>query len=88
VLAGETTARKTAAGWRIGDGRDPKLAPINARAETLATSPLFREAFPRHRWLVVADGFLRVKEGRAHEDPALYPPWIRTALWVHRYLVD
>jgi putative SOS response-associated peptidase YedK len=33
------------------------LASINARAETVATSPLFREAFHRRRCLVVADGF-------------------------------
>jgi putative SOS response-associated peptidase YedK len=33
------------------------LAPINARAETVATSPMFREAFHRRRCLVVADGF-------------------------------
>jgi putative SOS response-associated peptidase YedK len=36
---------------------NPRLAPINARAETVATSPLFREAFHRRRCLVVADGF-------------------------------
>jgi len=33
------------------------LAPINARAETVATSAMFREAFHRRRCLVVADGF-------------------------------
>ena len=37
--------------------REPKLAPINARAETLSTSPMFRDAFRRHRCLVVVDGF-------------------------------
>jgi putative SOS response-associated peptidase YedK len=37
--------------------KDPKLAPIDARAETLATSSMFRDAFRRHRCLVVADGF-------------------------------
>jgi putative SOS response-associated peptidase YedK len=46
--------------------KEPKLAPINARAETLSTSPLFPDAFRRHRCLVVADGFYewRKNDGR------------------------
>jgi putative SOS response-associated peptidase YedK len=36
--------------------REPNLAPINARAETLSTSPMFRDAFRRHRCLVVIEG--------------------------------
>ena len=39
---------------------------INARAETLATSAAFKEAFQRRRCLVIADGFYEWrKEGKA-----------------------
>jgi putative SOS response-associated peptidase YedK len=36
---------------------DLRQRPINARAEGVATSPLFRDAFARRRGLVPADGF-------------------------------
>lgn len=35
----------------------PKSRPINARAETIATSAMFRQAFAKRRCLVPADGF-------------------------------
>lgn len=73
------------------DGRTPR--PINARAETLATQPLFRAAFAAQRGLVPADGFyewqhrgrssrpfaVRVREG------ALFA---MAALWTRRHAAD
>jgi putative SOS response-associated peptidase YedK len=40
--------------WTTGK---PKQQPINARAETVASSAMFRQAFERRRCLVPADGF-------------------------------
>ena len=35
----------------------PKVQPINARAETVRTSGMFRDAFSRRRCIIPADGF-------------------------------
>jgi putative SOS response-associated peptidase YedK len=49
--------------WAATSGMRPV---INARAETAADKPLFREAFRRTRCLVPADGFYEwLREGRA-----------------------
>jgi putative SOS response-associated peptidase YedK len=45
---------------------------INARAETVAEAPAFRDAFETHRCLILADGFY---EWRA-EDTGKKPVWI------------
>lgn len=54
--------------WRApGSGRP---APINARAETVADSPLFRDAFAHRRCLVLADGFYEWRrEGKRTVQP-------------------
>jgi putative SOS response-associated peptidase YedK len=54
--------------------KEPKLKPINARAETVATSGMFRQAFTRRRCLVPADGF--------YEWQGLKPP--KQPFFIHR----
>ena len=67
-----------------------KLAPINAKAETVATSGMFQDAVKHHRCLVPADGFyewravpgqrrkqpyyLRLKDGSVFAFAGLYTP--------------
>lgn len=48
-------------GFRPAWMRSGAPAPINAKAETLATSRMFQESFRRHRCLVPADGFYEWK---------------------------
>jgi len=70
--------------------KSSKLAPINAKAETVATSRMFQAALKRHRCLVPADGFyewkavpgqrrkqpyyLRLKGGAVFAFAGLYTP--------------
>jgi putative SOS response-associated peptidase YedK len=46
-----------------------KIAPINARAETSAKSPMFRDAFRRRRCLIVADGFYEWRKDERRKTP-------------------
>ncbi len=58
------------------------VSTINARAETLAERPAFRDAFAQRRCLVIADGFYEWSQGRPHwitrEDGA---PFAFAGLW-------
>jgi putative SOS response-associated peptidase YedK len=63
ILPGAQPGTRTAAwlqwglvpSWSKSPGSGPVL--INARSETAATKPAFRDAFRRRRCLVIADGF-------------------------------
>src|SRR3954454_8160497 len=49
-------------------GREPKAVP-NARAETVATAPWFRDAFRRRRCLIPADGFYEWTGPKGRKQP-------------------
>lgn len=65
-----------------GDPREVGVRTINARAETVAERPTYREAFARRRCLIVADGFYEWSAGAPHwitrEDGA---PFAFAGLW-------
>ena len=48
---------------------DPKVKPINAKSETVATSGMFRTAFKGSRCLLPADGFYEWKAGPTTKSP-------------------
>jgi len=56
--------------------KDPKGArqPINARAETVASSPMFREAYAKRRCLVPADAFYEWKAEAGGKRPVAIAP--------------
>ena len=54
---------------RWAKDRKASLRPINARAETVATAPMFRDAFARRRCLVPADAFYEWQPGRGDKQP-------------------
>lgn len=47
----------------------PKLAPINAKCETAATSGMYKQAMERRRCLVPADGFYEWKGSKPPKQP-------------------
>src|SRR5436853_111836 len=63
VVADEGGRRLVMARWGFHPGwmKSSKLAPINAKAETVATSGMFQAAVERGRCLVPASGFYEWK---------------------------
>ena len=65
--------------------KDPKLAPINARADSVATKPMFRSAYKSRRCLVLADGYYEWQRDGKVKLPWLYEveggPFAIAGLW-------
>lgn len=77
-LSAETAERELAVvRWGLVPrwSSDRKAGQINARGETVATKPMFREAFLRRRCLVAADGFY---EWKPEPDGKTKQPWFIT----------
>lgn len=90
LVADEAGARLDVARWGFVPAYEraarPKLRPINAKAETLATSGFYRAAFAQRRALVPATGFYEWEaEGKARR-PFLFEaaggaPFAFAAVW-------
>lgn len=93
IVAGDRPERLSPARWgliplwaRRAKGARPAKPLINARAETAASKPSFRDAVQRRRCLVIADGYYEWKrEGRA-KTPHLFRaqtgrPFAFAGLW-------
>jgi putative SOS response-associated peptidase YedK len=68
------------------DGPDSRYSMINARAETVAEKPAYREAFRRRRCLVPADGFYEWQKVAGGKQPwrftlASGDPFLFAGLW-------
>lgn len=61
-------------GWTKGK---PKLAPINARSETIADSKMFRSAYNKRRCLLPVDGFYEWRKLDDSAKPVKQPTFIR-----------
>lgn len=67
----------------------PKLLPINARAETVATAPMFADAYARRRCIVPVDGYYEWQaSGRSKQPYAIAmkdrAPFGLAGLWENR----
>lgn len=51
--------------------KDRKLAPINARAESLAEKPFFRDSFAQRRCLIPASGYYEWQGSKGRKQPYL-----------------
>ncbi|AOY88426.1 hypothetical protein BKP64_09755 [Marinobacter salinus] len=61
-------------GFRPVWAGDKAPSPINARAESVATSKYFREAFSHHRCLIPANGWYEWKQAEQGKEPHYVAP--------------
>lgn len=69
-------------------GPDPKYSMINARADSVATKPAYRDAFKRRRCLIAADGFYEWQRTSRNKQPYFVrlrggQPFAFAGLWDH-----
>ncbi len=69
-------------------GPDPKYSMINARADSLATKPAFRDPYKRRRCLIAADGFYEWRKLDDSKQPYYIrlrggQPFAFAGLWDH-----
>lgn len=69
-------------------GQDPKYTMINARSDSLASKPAYREPFKRRRCLIAADGFFEWKKEGKQKRPYFIrlrggQPFAFAGLWDH-----
>lgn len=69
-------------------GPDPKYSMINARADSVAAKPAYRDAFKRRRCLIAADGFFEWKKAGKTKQPYFVrlrggQPFAFAGLWEH-----
>jgi putative SOS response-associated peptidase YedK len=56
-------------GWRSKPLKEMKVATFNARAETVATKPMFRDAFKSKRSLIPASGYHEWHDAPGRKQP-------------------
>lgn len=91
VVAGEDGSRRLASmRWGLVPywAKDPEIGnrAINARSETVAEKPAFRDSFKRRRCLVAADGFYEWQKVQGGKQPYLLrleggAPFAFAGLW-------